>query len=89
VSRAFLVDLADYQSVSFKSMSTSITIVVNGTEHQLPASANVRQLLIHLGVGPERIAVELNRRIIKRKEWDSTALGDHDKVEIVQFVGGG
>jgi thiamine biosynthesis protein ThiS len=46
-------------------------------------------MLEHLKVGPDRIAVELNRRIIKRSEWDSTSLRDQDKVEIVQFVGGG
>jgi len=51
--------------------------------------ANVTQLIQELGLPTERIAVEVNRRIVRRADWDETALHDRDKIEIVQFVGGG
>lgn len=70
-------------------MPASITIEINGEESVVPSPANIRQLLQYLGVRPERVAVELNHRIVKRKEWDDTPLDDRDKIEIVQFVGGG
>ena len=70
-------------------MPASITIEINGEESAVPSPANIRQLLQYLGVRPERVAVELNHRIVKRKEWDDTPLDDRDKIEIVQFVGGG
>ncbi len=62
---------------------------INGESRTVPASATVRELLENLGIKPDRIAVELNRQIIRRQEWDRTALSELDKIEIVQFVGGG
>ncbi len=62
---------------------------INGETRAVPPIANVRDLLLFLGVGQDRIAVELNRRIVRRKDWEATPLADKDRVEIVQFVGGG
>ncbi len=49
----------------------------------------VRDLVEKLGLKPERLAVEVNRKIVRKAEWGSTSLSDGDKVEIVNFVGGG
>jgi thiamine biosynthesis protein ThiS len=38
---------------------------------------------------PDRVAVELNREIVPRDRWSQTMLKDGDRLEIVQFVGGG
>ncbi len=67
----------------------TMKLEINGEVKWVPASANVRELLDNLGIKPDRIAVELNRAIIRRRDWDATALKDLDKIEIVQFVGGG
>ncbi|HWP44982.1 MAG TPA: sulfur carrier protein ThiS [Blastocatellia bacterium] len=64
-------------------------ILVNGEERELPDGLTVAQLIEALALKPERLAVELNRRIVRRAEWGSTSLSDGDKVEIVNFVGGG
>jgi thiamine biosynthesis protein ThiS len=45
--------------------------------------------LRELGLKADRVAVELNREIAARGSWDSTQLKDGDRLEIVQFVGGG
>jgi thiamine biosynthesis protein ThiS len=37
----------------------------------------------------DRVAVELNREIVPRDQWDRTQLADGDRLEIVHFVGGG
>jgi sulfur carrier protein len=42
-----------------------------------------------LSVDPARVAVELNRTIVARKDWDKTRVGAGATLEIVQFVGGG
>jgi thiamine biosynthesis protein ThiS len=70
-------------------MATAWTLEINGETRSVPPIANIRELLSYLGVTEERVAVELNRRIVRRKEWDRTPVEDRDKVEIVQFVGGG
>ncbi len=62
---------------------------INGEMRCLPCIGNVEDLLKFLGLGLDRIAVEVNRRILRRHEWDRTPINDLDKIEIVQFVGGG
>jgi thiamine biosynthesis protein ThiS len=69
--------------------SASISIVVNGEERSVPQGDTIAGLICSLGLDPERLAVELNRRIVKRAEWSSTVLAAGSQLEIVQFVGGG
>jgi thiamine biosynthesis protein ThiS len=67
----------------------NMTLVINGESRTLPSVSNVRELLTLLGIGENHVAVEVNRKIIRRREWDQTRLSNLDQVEIVQFVGGG
>jgi thiamine biosynthesis protein ThiS len=67
----------------------NITLVINGEARSLPMVSNVLELVQHLGISESRIAVELNKNIVRRRDWDSTPVCDRDRVEIVQFVGGG
>ena len=64
-------------------------LVINGETREVPPVSNVRQLLQHLGIAEKQVAVELNRNIIRRKDWENTPISNLDRVEIVQFVGGG
>jgi thiamine biosynthesis protein ThiS len=66
-----------------------MTIVLNGEPKEIPADSTVTALLDELGLTPERLAIEVNRRIIRRADWPSTTLAEGDKVEVVHFVGGG
>ena len=67
----------------------SISIVVNGEQRATAQGNTIAGLIRSLALDPERLAVELNRRIVKRAEWSSTILSAGCEVEIVQFVGGG
>jgi thiamine biosynthesis protein ThiS len=66
-----------------------LNIFVNGESKEVADSIAVASLIALLELKPERLAIEVNRRIIRRAEWDSTRLAEGDKVEIVHFVGGG
>ncbi len=46
-------------------------------------------LLQRLHLDPARVAVELDRRIVKQPNWSETAVNAGAQIEIVQFVGGG
>jgi thiamine biosynthesis protein ThiS len=70
-------------------MQDFLTLYVNGESRSLPRPGNIRELLEILQIRQDRIAVEVNRRIIKKAEWDRTCVNEGDRVEIVQFVGGG
>jgi sulfur carrier protein len=64
-------------------------LIINGEEKSLDKVSSVSDLLRELGLKADRVAVELNREIAARTSWDSTRLKDGDRLEIVQFVGGG
>lgn len=66
-----------------------IQIVVNGEARAVPAGRSVRGVLEALGIDSGRVAVELNRTIVRKPEWDATPVPDGSALEIVQFVGGG
>jgi thiamine biosynthesis protein ThiS len=67
----------------------NISIVVNGENRAVPEGGSIADLIRALDLDPERLAIELDRRIVKRAEWASTRLGAGAHLEIVQFVGGG
>ena len=66
-----------------------MNIVLNGEAKEIPADLSVTELIETLGLPSERLAIEVNRRIIRRADWPSTTLAEGDKVEVVHFVGGG
>lgn len=66
-----------------------MTLEINGERREVPQVSNARELLQFLGVAEGRVAIEINHKIVRRTEWDSTPVAGGDHVEIVQFVGGG
>lgn len=64
-------------------------IELNGETREIPGALTLAGLIEHLQLARERLAVELNRRVIRRAEWSEVNLSEGDKVEIVHFVGGG
>lgn len=66
-----------------------ISIVVNGESQVTAEGQTILGLLQQLEIDPERVAVELDRRIVKQTRWHETTLDSGARVEIVQFVGGG
>lgn len=64
-------------------------ITVNGEEKRLDGPMTVAGLLVALELESKKIAVERNLEIVPKSQFDATALSDGDKIEIVQFVGGG
>ena len=70
-------------------MAKQNQVTVNGESRNFPEAANLSDVVRELKLEPERVAVELNRAIVKRDLWASTLVGDGAEIEIVQFVGGG
>jgi thiamine biosynthesis protein ThiS len=65
-----------------------MTIKVNGDDREIPAGETIAALVAHYNLTPDKVAVELNRRLVRTEKYD-TALNEGDEVEIVTFVGGG
>lgn len=64
-------------------------IIVNGSKENYPSDTDVSQLLDQLHLQDKRIALEVNRKIIPRGEYDQHILNDGDIVEIIHAIGGG
>ena len=64
-------------------------ITINGEIKELEGEVNLNRLLELFSMPSQRIAVELNREVVRRKDWDAITVKDADMIEIVHFVGGG
>jgi thiamine biosynthesis protein ThiS len=67
----------------------TIAIVLNGDPRRVPEGLNVAGLLKYLEIDGQRVAVELNRAIVRKPEWESAEVLAGAEVEVVWFVGGG
>jgi sulfur carrier protein len=65
------------------------SIQLNGESHSIDGDARLLALVEKLSLRRGRIAIELNQSVIPKAEWASISLRPGDKVEIVDFVGGG
>lgn len=64
-------------------------VYVNGEAKELSGPLSLSELITQLDLPAARIAVELNRNVVRRGDWIRTILKDEDRIEIVHFVGGG
>lgn len=62
---------------------------VNGDSTEVTGGTTLADLITQLDLPAPRIAIELNREVVRRSDWGSTMLKDEDRIEIVHFVGGG
>lgn len=66
-----------------------MNLLLNGEPASAPESLSVAQFLDLLDLPRKGVAVELNRQIVPKSAYDAVRLSDGDRIEIVQFVGGG
>ena len=66
-----------------------MNIRLNGETREFSDGLTVEALVATLALEPTRVAIEVNRSVVRRSQWTSTILHDGDQVEIVHFVGGG
>ena len=64
-------------------------LYVNGESREVGGARSLAELIEQLELPVARIAVELNREVVRRSEWSGTMLHEDDRIEIVHFVGGG
>jgi len=66
-----------------------LRVYVNGEAKELSGPLSLSELITQLDLPAARIAVELNRTVVRRGDWMTTTVHDEDRIEIVHFVGGG
>ncbi len=66
-----------------------IDIVVNGQPRTVPEGMNLAELMAFLGIDPSRVALEMNKVLVRRPLWSNTPVTAGVALEVVHFVGGG
>lgn len=69
--------------------ASSFQIRVNGEPHEVPEGFSVAELLTLLGLPSDRVAVELNKTLVRKRDWARTSIPNGAQLEVVEFVGGG
>lgn len=64
-------------------------VFLNGETREVPAEMDLQQLLDHFSLPSQRVAVELNKSVVRRADWKATKISDEDTIEVIHFVGGG
>ena len=71
------------------SETKTIQVVLNGEPRSIPEGFHVGGLLEFLAIDPARVAVEVNRSIVRKQDWSATTVENGAEIEVVWFVGGG
>ncbi|GAA3149462.1 sulfur carrier protein ThiS [Planomonospora alba] len=66
-----------------------MNVMINGTAHELPAEATVAQAVRRLTDAVSGVAVAVNDEVVPRGAWETTALAETDRVEVLTAVQGG
>ena len=64
-------------------------IQLNGNPYEINNGTNLNELLNKLKIQKNKVAVEVNGTIVEKTKYQNLVLNKDDKVEIVQFIGGG
>ena len=64
-------------------------VIINGETINVAQDTNLKKLLVNLELDEKVMAAAINMEIIKQSNWNSHILKDGDKLELLDFVGGG
>jgi len=70
-------------------VTAEFTVTINGENRSFLPGTTLASVVATLGLAPERLAIELNREIVRRPLWETTTFEAGAEIEIVQIVGGG
>ena len=70
-------------------IKNKIKITVNGKQMQVIPKFSLKSLIVKLKIPLNKVAIELNKKIIDKKKISRIQLKKGDKIEIVHFIGGG
>jgi thiamine biosynthesis protein ThiS len=64
-------------------------VFINGEIKEITGEVSLTELLENFSLPRERVAVELNKEVVRKNDWETIRVKDADEIEIVHFVGGG
>jgi len=64
-------------------------LIINGKEKNISKDLSLKQIILDLKIENKVMAAAVNMEIVKKQEWDKFIPKENDKIELLQFVGGG
>ncbi len=64
-------------------------VIVNGKKEETAGQISLLEFLAAKKIDPDKVVVELNMTIIEKQFLADTMIQENDRIEILQFVGGG
>lgn len=66
-----------------------MNLIINGQNLEFESGKNIDEILAILGVEAKIFAITLNAKLVKKEDYKSTILREGDRIEMLQFMGGG
>ena len=66
-----------------------INLIVNGEQKEFNENSTLQAVISELKIEDKVMAAAVNMEIVKKDQWNNHILRDNDKLELLQFVGGG
>lgn len=66
-----------------------VNLIVNGEEKKFNENSTLQTVINELKIEEKVMAAAVNMEIVKKDEWNNYLVKDNDKLELLQFVGGG
>lgn len=66
-----------------------MNLIVNGEKIECPENSTLQTVITTLQIEDKVMAAAVNMEIVKKNEWSSYIVKEDDKLELLQFVGGG
>ena len=64
-------------------------LILNGESVEVKDQCSLTELLDLVAFPSDRVAIELNKCVVRKRIWEETTLKEGDRIEVVHFVGGG
>ena len=81
--------MSKFDIIKVENISSMAKIQLNGKNVKVLKDSNIKDLTKKYKSEEKKIAIELNGTILPKKRYGNKKLKDNDKIEIVQFIGGG
>ncbi len=66
-----------------------MTLIVNGETKEFKDDLTLKNIITELQIENKVMAAAVNMNIVKKDDWNSFTPKNDDKIELLQFVGGG
>jgi sulfur carrier protein len=64
-------------------------LIINGQEKEYSSSMTIQQIIDNLDIESKVMAAAVNMNVVKKENWSEYTPQDGDKLEFLEFVGGG